>query len=126
MGNRAVVIFVSKGEPSPSIYLHWAGSKVPALLAKLRERMVGRDGDLEYTAARFVGICHDEAPGNMGLGISNVVDREFAEHSPGDAGVFVVDVDSWTVNRVGRFSHHECYAPAQFLAGQTFTEPQGE
>ena len=103
MGDRALVIFTD-GESrfSPEIYLHWGGVYVGEFLAETRKLMVGRDGDVAYTAARFAGICHEHTPGNLSLGIHNAPQgTDYAEilstltdkgHSPGDAGVFIVNI----------------------------------
>lgn len=123
MGNRAVIVFHNDRELSPCIYLHWSGEAVPRLLAAVRERMKGRDGDLHYTAARFVGICHDDIGGNTSLGMWNCRangpkdETGLVEHSPGDAGVFLVRVQDWTVRRLCG-SYGECRAPRQFTAGE--------
>lgn len=83
--------------------------------------MKGREGDLDYTCARFIGICHEATPGNTSLGVRNhdTTDAQHAEAcSPGDAGVFVVNVQNWRVLRVGRGSVSECYAPPRFTCGE--------
>lgn len=72
MGDRALVVFMDPdtNELSPVTYLHWSGSAVPELIESLRTFMAGREGDLSYTAARFVGLCHDRLKGsNTSLGI---------------------------------------------------------
>ena len=53
-----------------TVYLHWHGDAVPGWLAQLKELMKGRYDDAFYAAARFVGICHVNIPGNLGLGIT--------------------------------------------------------
>ena len=130
MGNRAVVVFTDGGKYSPSVYLHWGGSSIPALLAAVRERMGGREGDLDYTAARFIGLAHETTPGNLSLGVSNLDATDidalraakpgYGSGLPmccGDAGVFVVNVKTWTVQRLsGRLG--DCDAPRVFQAGR--------
>lgn len=116
MGNRAVVVFYSNNEYSPYTYLHWNGSQVPELLSECAKYMIGRSGDLSYTAARFVGICHDKIKGNLSLGIGNVGKivhlSDLEEYCPGDAGVFAVDISkpAWAVTRLSG-SYTECNAP---------------
>lgn len=125
MGNRAEIIFHDADSYSPTVYLHWNGSDVPNLLAKLRATMVGRGGDIHYAPARFVGICHETVPGNLSLGIENTegvpdIDApaaEWAGRGPGDAGIFLVDLRTWTCRRVGAWSWNECEAD------ETFTIP---
>lgn len=115
MGNRALVVFHDGEDVSPVIYLHWGGSTVKDRLRECRELMRGRDGDVPYAAARFVGLCHAADPkSNLSLGIWNVPGKgRSAEsrlrgiESHGDAGVFEVDVRDWTVkNRDGHLSEH--------------------
>ncbi len=97
MGDRAVVVFKDKDEYSPCIYLHWEGSYVMKFLKDASPRL--RDGDVQYTAARFVGICHESIESNLSLGIFNMVaDDDFESIDPGDNGVWVVDVRDWTVD----------------------------
>jgi hypothetical protein len=119
MGNRALVIFESKDEVSPVVYLHWNGSQVPELLQQLKERMKGREGDVSYTAARFIGICHESIAGNLSLGVWNMpadtliavksrgsnawADKELAEYSHGDAGVVIVNAEDFTFQAYGGY-----------------------
>ncbi len=111
MGDRALVIFTDGKEVSPTVYLHWSGDRVPALLDELKVLMTGREGDVSYSAARFIGICHASIDGNLSLGCWNTDDgiAEAAKsvigapvsvhasllksHSHGDAGCIVVNVN---------------------------------
>jgi hypothetical protein len=119
MGDRALVIFEDADEVSPVVYLHWSGSRVPALLEQLKERMRGREGDVSYAAARFVGLCHEALPGNLSLGVWNIpvdtlvavksrgldgrADKELAGYSHGDAGVVVVNANDFTWQAYGGY-----------------------
>lgn len=98
MGDRALVMFHNGTDVSPVVYLHWNGSDVGSLLAATRVRMVGREGDVGYTTARFVGLAHERIPGNLSLGImpgpATLADAYDVE-SHGDAGVFLVDCRTW-------------------------------
>jgi hypothetical protein len=99
MGDRAGVIFFDRDRVSPTVYLHWHGQSVPALLDDLTLLMAGRANDAGYAAARFVGLCHTRIAGNLSLGVTSndlthrdIRDGELlAELSPGDAGLVVVD-----------------------------------
>ena len=62
MGNRALVIFTDGDRVSPVVYLHWCGDKVPAWLDDLKQLMHGREGDVDYSCARFIGLCHNRSP----------------------------------------------------------------
>lgn len=89
MGDRALVVFEDGGHYSPVTYLHWSGYEVPGLLATHKELMRGREGDREYAAARFVGVCHEHLDNsNTGLGIWNLTDTERAalDTPTGDGG----------------------------------------
>ena len=104
MGDRAIVIFHDESEVSPSVYLHWSGIRVPALIDLLKERMKGRYGDVDYAAARFIGICHEQIEGNLSLGVLNndltVTDLVNADRmkavSHGGAGAVVVNTENFT------------------------------
>jgi hypothetical protein len=117
MGNRVLVVFTDGQQYSPFVYLHWHASQLGALLTKWRERMQGREGDPEYGAARFVGVCHDHIEGNLSLGIWNgpvsrahaqsdtaaMIDELLREgNSVGDAGVVLVDVNTNTIRRMSK------------------------
>lgn len=115
MGDRALVVFTDGSEVSPTVYLHWSGGRVPALIDELKTVMTGREGDVQYSAARFIGICHASIDGNLSLGrwnteeaiceavkgLDNVSGGDSAtsitEYSHGDAGCVVVNVNdhSW-------------------------------
>jgi hypothetical protein len=109
MGNRVCVIFFDHTCVSPTVYLHWQGDAVPAWLEQLKGRMDGRFSDAAYAAARFVGICHVNIDGNLSLGISSnhlsLKDLSFPErmeqHSPGNAGIVVVDTSDFSWKAYG-------------------------
>lgn len=97
MGERAQIYFTDGRKIGPGIYLHWNGPDVAELLLETKNHMKGREGDLDYTTARFIGICHEAIPGNLSLGVSNAQSDGWWNHSPGDAGAFLVNVNTWTV-----------------------------
>lgn len=103
MGDRALIQFTDGDDYSPITYLHWSGYKVREYLEALKERMKGREGDLAYTAARFVGICHDDIEGNLSLGLWNQDKPLTEDDSHGDAGCFVVNVETWDVQQLGGY-----------------------
>lgn len=126
MGNRALVLFSSQLASPPispiAVYLHWSGSRVPTLLEEWWALMQGRRGDLDYGIARFIGVAHVAIPGNLSLGIWTIDPTQPpGSHSPGDAGVFVVDVGTGIVTR--HFSDWpevgaaECDAPPSWDLG---------
>ena len=69
MGDRALVVFKSDDQYSPTTYLHWSGHRVWELLTGAAPNM--RAGDEGYACARFVGHCHEQIPGALSLGLLN-------------------------------------------------------
>lgn len=133
MGNRALIVFHDTHQYSPTVYLHWDAFRLPTLLKEWWGYMEGRRNDVDYGVARFIGICHDAINGNTSLGVSNIDElfyhkneserREYWEHeSPGDAGVFIVNVSNGSVERIDG-SWSECNAPETFIIDQ-FTVPE--
>jgi hypothetical protein len=102
MGARALVQFYGADETSPVVYLHWNGHQVPEFLVECRELMDTRTDDASYAAARFIGICHSNIPGNLSLGVWNNNQALSADDSQGDFGVFGVDVSKvqWIVENL--------------------------
>ncbi|MEH2508659.1 hypothetical protein V1291_000013 [Nitrobacteraceae bacterium AZCC 1564] len=103
MGDRALVVFHSadKSETSPTIYLHWLGSDVPALITELASVMKGREDDVSYTAARFCALACGKHSGNSGVGLYDTQDDILTNakaYTHGDAGVVLVDAKTfeWT------------------------------
>lgn len=123
MGDRALVVFKSsnhdgENDYSPVTYLHWSGDAVPELLAKTAKLMESRGPDMNYWAARFVGICHEHTgvDSSLSLGIWNLTDperaalesgnqAELAACSHGDAGFIVVNIDDGKWQAYGGYLH---------------------
>lgn len=111
MGNRAIVVFHNKArnDYSPQVYLHWAGDMVQEYVDELETLMGDRRDDVAYQAARFVGICHQNNPGNMSLGIINLPDgftdstENFKALDQGDNGVFVVDCSDYSIQQFSKY-----------------------
>ena len=100
MGDRAVVIFKSGKDFSPCVYVHWAGSEIPKLLIEAAPKM--RKGDVAYACARFIGYLSTSIPGPLSLGVYNLT-GDYKTEDPGDAGVFLVDLDSGKVENYGGY-----------------------
>ena len=106
MGCRAIVHFYQRRgdhvQLGPAVYLHWDGDRVKELLLKAQDRL--RRNDVEYSTARFVGVCHEEIDGNTGVGTwsapASVDDLRDSDYSHGDAGVFLVNVESGAVEHL--------------------------
>lgn len=121
MGNRALIQFKGKDgfglkEVSPVVYMHYGGEddKAKNLIKEVKRLMVGdhlregqkRNGDLEYTCARFIGLAHvddhkDMPDNNCSIGVWNWDTLLKEKDSNGDAGIFIVDVDTWEVTNIG-------------------------
>lgn len=92
MGER-VLFQVVRGERfSPVIYCHWSGDEVRDICSRLRERMQGRGGDVQYTAARLVQECTNGDTGNVSFGIWNADSVLTETDTHGDGGVVLIDV----------------------------------
>lgn len=101
MGDRALVVFTEgEGRHGPSVYLHWSGNDVGELLTRAAPNM--RAGDAGYACARFVGHCHEQIPGGLSLGLFNTPE-DGRPDSHGDAGVFIVDVNTGEVVTYGGY-----------------------
>lgn len=101
MGDRAIVSFHGEEDDySPGVYVHWAGSDIPALLKEAAPIL--RKGDPGYAAARFCGFLHTKLDGGLGLGLFDAPtkkdqDNGFKDYSHGDNGVFIVDIKTGQV-----------------------------
>lgn len=92
MGERVLFQVVRGEQFSPVIYCHWSGDEVRGICSRLRERMQGRGGDVQYTAARLVQECTNGGEGNVSFGIWNADSVLTETDSHGDGGVVLVDV----------------------------------
>lgn len=110
MGDRALVQFhrpgAEAGDPDgygPVVYLHWSGSRVPALLAEWREVMKTRMADITYGTARFIGVCHERIAPPLSLGVWSADHLLTKDDSHGDAGVFLVDCRTGLAEQLGGY-----------------------
>jgi hypothetical protein len=118
MGDRALIVVTDGERVSPVVYLHWGGASVPEMIEQLRLLMASRGADVDYAAARLVGIAHETMPGPLSLGMWNApeslqrhvrdqvagTDRSYFldQESHGDAGFIIVRADdeySWQAFR---------------------------
>ena len=111
MGNRACIIFHNHERSSygPNVYLHWHGGEVGELVKAVKARMGERLDDEAYTTARLIGLVHEMIPGNLSLGVFNLP-ADFDDEagylrglSPGDAGIFLVDCQTWDIRCHGGY-----------------------
>lgn len=103
MGDRVLIQVVNGTATSPVCYGHWFGGEAPQYIRELAELMKGRDGDVEYTFARLVGVCASHTGGNTGLGCWNQTTKLTPNDSHGDAGCYVIDCVSWNVEAFGGY-----------------------
>lgn len=100
MGDRALVVcHKGRSDFSPAVYTHWNGHKVGELLDKAQHVM--RKGDTSYASARLAGTFHENIKGMLGFGLlpapASWEEATSEDYSHGDAGVFMVDVDTGLV-----------------------------
>lgn len=92
MGDRVLIQVVKGNKFSPVAYGHDCGYRTPEILARLKARMVGREGDLAYTAARLMQEMTDYDEGNLSFGLWNAEAVLEKGDSHGDAGIVLIDV----------------------------------
>lgn len=114
MGDRVLVGFKSGGDYSPTIYMHWAGSDAAKMIADAQHLM--RKGDASYAAAQFCGYAASKISSTTGLGLLDALDgtKGLADQSHGDAGVYVVDVDTGEVSHGGGYGEPFQMKPENF------------
>jgi len=103
MGDRVLIQVKSGTEFSPVCYLHWGGNDAPRLIQETVQLMTSRLGDVDYVFGRLVGVCHARTPGSTGLGCFNADHILTADDSHGDAGVYIIDCDTWDVTAKGGY-----------------------
>ncbi len=105
MGDR-VLFQVVRGadEFGPVVYCHWSGARAPEIVRKLAKRMDSRRGDIDYVTARLIQECTAADPdGALSFGVSNSPARLTAEDSHGDAGVILIDSDTFKCRCLGGY-----------------------
>ena len=106
MGDRVLLQVVKNGpdrEFSPVIYCHWLGSDAVGCVERLAIRMNDRRGDVQYAAARLVQEVTTGNDGNLGFGIWNAKKVLTAKDSQGDAGVILIDADTFEMTFLGGY-----------------------
>ena len=95
MGNRVLVQLKSNEEVSPVLYGHWSGDNAEIWLHKLIEKMGERLDDLSYSFARLAQIAMDSSKEQVtGFGIWNQEKELVASDSHGDAGIYILNVET--------------------------------
>lgn len=105
MGDR-VLLQVVKKEPaefSPVLYSHWRGGSAVDAVHRTARRMQGRPGDVPYIAARLFQELVGNDDGDTGFGLMLADKVLTAEDSHGDAGVILVDADTFKMTFLGGY-----------------------
>ena len=104
MGDRVLLQIVQANEFGPVVYCHWSGDRAPEIVRALAERMKPRRGDLDYASARLVQECTAADPdGALSFGVSNAPARLTADDSHGDAGVVLIDCNTFKCECLGGY-----------------------
>lgn len=103
MGDRCLIQFYDGKDFSPVVYLHRHGEQANEFLDIHDKVMQDRKGDLNYSCARFIGICHEKIRPPLSLGIWNAHHIMTEEDSHGDAGVILVDVNTFERSYLGGY-----------------------
>lgn len=108
MGDRVLLQIVKKSpkEFSPAIYCHWLGGDAIMAVKRLAVRMEDRRGDVPYATARLIQEVINNEDGNLGFGIWNTKKVLTAKDSHGDAGVILVDADTFEMTFLGGYLSH--------------------
>ena len=107
MGDRVLLQIVQANEFGPVVYCHWSGARAPEIVRKLSARMLlqlHREGDIDYASARLVQECTAADPdGALSFGVSNAPARLTADDSHGDAGVVLIDCNTFKCECLGGY-----------------------
>lgn len=111
MGDRVLLQVVKKtpGEKtefSPVVYCHWLGGGAVDAVKRLAKRMDDRRGDVEYIAARLLQEVIGDDDHYLGFGLMNTRKVLTAKDSHGDAGVILVDADTFEMTFLGGYLTH--------------------
>lgn len=115
MGDRVKVVCRSVYAVSPAIYAHWLGSEAKEIIRGAWATM--RHGDARYASAALCAAfvreaTRKDAPHEISVGLYGPpanLSREFltGEYNPGDAGIYVVDVDTGLVENFRRYGDED-------------------
>lgn len=104
MGDRVLVQLKSNNtEVSPVLYGHWSGDAAEVWLHQLIAKMGGRLTDLSYSFARLAQIAMGSSKEEVtGFGIWNQEKELIASDSHGDAGIYILNVDTREITHLGQ------------------------
>lgn len=106
MGDRVLVTFTAGNDkPTPAVYMHWSGQEAADYIKEAAPLF--RKGDPSYAVARFCGFCHGKIDGILSLGIldgpADARTETLKSYSHGDAGVYLVNVETGDVKAAGGY-----------------------
>lgn len=103
MGDRVLMQCRKGDEFGPVLYCHWAGDQAPEIVRRLAKRMADRRGDIQYCSARLVQEAIGDDSSALSFGIWNADKMLTAEDSHGDAGVILIDTDTFRCECLGGY-----------------------
>lgn len=110
MGDRVIMQVVDNEDNfGPILYGHWIGGDAKEILKAIKCRMASRVGDLEYTTARLVQemIRFSGENDNTGIGIWNADRIQNVVDSHGDAGVILLNCNTFQAQAGGGYYSEE-------------------
>jgi hypothetical protein len=109
MGDRVLLQVIKRNELpgySPVIYCHWLGGMAVEAVKRLAVRMNERRGDVDYIAARLLQEVINGDDGDTGFGLMHADKVLTAEDSHGDAGIILVNADTFEMTFLGGYLSH--------------------
>lgn len=113
MGDRVIMQIVQRNRLTgdtfgPMVYGHWAGHSTPDIVEALATKMQDRLGDVAYQSARLVQMILDNGGSsiqrnNCGIGLYNSTAVATVDDSHGDAGVVLIDADTFKCECFGGY-----------------------
>ena len=113
MGDRVIMQIVQRNRLTgdtfgPMVYGHWAGHSAPDIVEALAAKMHDRLSDVAYQSARLVQMILDDGGSSMqrdngGIGLYNATAVATEADSPGDAGVVLIDADTFKCECFGGY-----------------------
>ena len=94
---------VSATENGPAVYCHGRGHDAPAIVKRFAARMKDRRGDVPYLTARLLQEAMGDDTRDTGFGVFNADKRLTSDDTHGDAGIVLIDADTFRCECVGGY-----------------------
>lgn len=94
---------VGKTDVGPVVYSHHKGHDTPEIVRRFVKRMSDRKGDIPYLTARLLQELMGTDQRDTGFGVWNSTERLTAEDTHYDAGVVLIDADTFACECVGGY-----------------------